>query len=222
MFDWLLPEDHAISVIKSDHEKLKGLFEAFNKAENAADRKKIVSEALTVLKLHAAMEEEIFYPAIRSHVGVEKMNEADEEHHVARVLIAEIDAGAADEGHLHAKFTVLSENVRHHIQEEEDQVLSKAREMKIDFEALGLRMISLRGELLRTGIPDDAEHVMVARAGKRDDTPAAASKKRAAGPSASAKRKPAPKHATAKKRKKALAPKKATDGISLKRRAARR
>jgi hypothetical protein len=208
MFDWLLPEDHAISVIKSDHDRLKKLFDDYKAADKPADRKKIVEDALNTLKLHSAMEEEIFYPAIRPHVGVQMMNESDEEHHVARLLIAEIDTHAGDPGHLDAKFTVLAESIRHHIDEEEEQVLPKAQEMKIDFEALGRQMIALRGGLLRTGIPDDAEHMMVTKTGKKDDTPARAARKSTA------------KHA---KRKAAPARKKAAGGSGTsKRRTARR
>jgi hypothetical protein len=220
MFDWLLPEDHAISVIKADHEKLKTLFDDYKGADKAADKRKIVEETLTTLKLHAAMEEEIFYPAVRPHVGVQQMNEADEEHHVARVLVAEIDANAGDQGHLDAKFTVLAESIRHHIEEEEEQVLPKAQEVKIDFEALGRQMIALRGNLMRTGIPDDAEHQMVAKTGKKDDTPAKASAKSSAKKSAA--RKAPAKHATTAKRKTTSARRKATAAsTSSKRRAAR-
>ena len=80
---------------------------------------KIVREALTELKVHAAIEEEIFYPAVRKPVGKEIMNEADEEHHVAKLLIAELDVMDGSESHFDAKFHVLAENVRHHIKEEE-------------------------------------------------------------------------------------------------------
>jgi len=70
MLDWMLPEKHAISILKKDH-------------------------AVPELKIHAVIEEEIFYPAVRKHVGKNVMNEADEEHHVARVLIAELDKSGA-------------------------------------------------------------------------------------------------------------------------------
>jgi len=214
MFDWLLPEDHAISVIKSDHDRLKQLFDEYQATDKSVDKKKIVEDVLMTLKLHSAMEEEIFYPAVRPHVGSQMMNEADEEHHVARVLIAELDAHAGDPGHLDAKFTVLAENIKHHINEEEEQVLPRAREMKIDFEALGRQMIARRGELLRTGVPADAEHMMIAKTGKKDDTPAKNS-------SARNSRKTAAKHAAPKKRKKTTARRKATPAAA-KRRAARR
>ena len=90
MFDWLLlSEKHAIALLKKDHDTVKALFEAFEKADTPATKRKIVEQALTELKIHAVLEEEIFYPTVRRHVGSKLMNEADEEHHVAKVLIAE-------------------------------------------------------------------------------------------------------------------------------------
>jgi len=191
MFDWLLPEKHAIAILKKDHDKVKGLFDEFEKAERQASKKKIMEEALTELKIHAIIEEEIFYPAVRAHVGGKVMNEADEEHHVAKVLIAELDHATDRNDHLDAKFTVLAESVRHHIKEEEDDMLPKAKEVKIDFEALGQRMLERKKRLLSDGIPVDAEHVMVAKARGKEDSPAqtAARKKKApAGRKAAVKR----------------------------------
>ena len=102
------------------------------------------------------------------------MNEADEEHHVAKVLIAELDTVDAKNDHRDAKFTVLAESVRHHIREEETEMLPKAKELDIDFEALGQRMLARKKELLKDGIPTDAEHAMVAKSRGRADSPAAA------------------------------------------------
>ena len=136
MFDWMLPEKHAIAILKKDHDTVKELFEKFEKTESSAEKEKIIVKAVEELKIHAAIEDAIFYPTVRKHVGKDLMNEADEEHHVARVLIAELDANAAPD-HRHAKFTVLAESVRHHIKEEETEMLPKAKELDIDFEALG-------------------------------------------------------------------------------------
>ena len=107
MFDWMLPETHAIAILKKDHDTVKGLFEDFEKAETASQKTKIIDQALTELKIHAILEEEIFYPTVRAHVGKDIMNEADEEHHVAKVLIAELDTVDAKNDHRDAKFTVL-------------------------------------------------------------------------------------------------------------------
>jgi|SRR5271165_2373294 len=94
MFDWMLPEQHAIAILKKDHDEVKGLFDDFQKAETRAVRDRIVAKALRSLKIHAVLEEEIFYPTVRALVGSKVMNEADEEHHVARVLMAELERGA--------------------------------------------------------------------------------------------------------------------------------
>jgi len=176
MFDWILPARHAISLLKKDHEKVKGLFDKFEKSKSAAARNKIIGETVTELKIHAVLEEEIFYPAVRRHVGKKVMNEADEEHHVARVLIAELDGNAAPD-HRHAKFTVLAESVRHHIKEEEAEMLPKAKQLDIDFEVLGQQMLDRKKDLKQNGIPKDAEHIMVAKADGKGDSPAAASRR---------------------------------------------
>ena len=168
-----LPDTHAISIILKDHDTVKALFDRFEKAGSTAEREKIIVEAVTELKIHAIIEEEIFYPAIRKHVGEDLMDEADEEHHVARVLIAELDTTGRENDHRDAKFKVLSENVRHHIKEEENKLIPKAKDLSIDFEALGQQLLERKEELQEDGIPPDAEHRMVATARGRADTPAA-------------------------------------------------
>src|SRR5689334_289780 len=153
----LLPDNHAIAILMKDHDKVKDLFDRFEKSESAQEKEKIIAEAVTELKIHAVIEEEIFYPAVRKHVGKDLMNEADEEHHVARVLIAELDEGGGGD-HRNSKFTVLAESVRHHIREEEGEMLPKAKGLDIDFEALGGELLKRKNELKRDGIPPDAEH----------------------------------------------------------------
>jgi hypothetical protein len=115
------------------------------------------------------LEEEIFYPAVRQHVGGKITSEADEEHHVAKVLIAELDNATEWNDHKDAKFTVLAESVRHHIREEEEQMLPKAKEQDIDFLTLAQRMLRRKNELLNNGIPADAEHTMIEKTGTKAD-----------------------------------------------------
>lgn len=174
----LLPENHAIAILIKDHDRVKELFDHFEKADASAEKEKIIREAVTELKIHATIEEEIFYPAVRRQLGKDLMNEADEEHHVARVLIAELDQDGRRNDHHDAKFTVLAESVRHHIKEEEGEMLPKAKGLEIDFEVLGQQMLARKKELQRNGIPPDAEHRMVAAVNGKDDTPAAASRGR--------------------------------------------
>ena len=177
----LLPEKHAIAILIKDHDKAKDLFDRFEKTDARAEKEKIIAEALNELKIHAAIEEEIFYPAVRKELENDIMNEADEEHHVARVLIAELDTKGQRDDHRDAKFTVLAESVRHHIREEEGEMLSKAKGLEMDFEALGQQMLLRKKELQRDGIPPDAEHAMVAAVKGKGDSPAARARRARAG-----------------------------------------
>ena len=194
----LLPDTHAIAILIKDHDRVKKLFDEFEKATTPARKEEIIAQAVTELKIHATLEEEIFYPTVRAHVGKDVMNEADEEHHVARVLIAELDHGRPSDDHRMAKFTVLSESVRHHIKEEENEVLPKAKELKIDFEALGRRMLERKQSLERGGIPTDREHVMVSGVpAGGGDTPATAARRRS---SSAARKRVARKKSTSRSR----------------------
>src|SRR5688500_15841941 len=150
----------AVALLKEDHDRVKALFDDFESAKSRPAKRKIVREALTELKVHAAIEEEIFYPAVRKAVGKEIMNEADEEHHVAKVLIAELDSMKGSESHFDAKFIVLAENVRHHIKEEENEMLPKAKGVKIDFDVLAEKMQRRKERLLTVGVPPVGEEKM--------------------------------------------------------------
>jgi hypothetical protein len=173
MLEFLKPNP-ATALLKEDHDKVKGLFDRFEAARSRAAKVRIVREALTELKVHAAIEEELFYPAVRKPVGKEIMNEADEEHHVAKLLIAELDRMDGSESHFDAKFLVLAENVRHHIKEEEDEMLPKARKVKVDFDALAQRMQARKERLLARGVPPVGEERMVKASRGRGDSPARA------------------------------------------------
>src|SRR5579864_8948943 len=168
MFDFLTTNP-ALALLKKDHDTVKDLFDKFEKADGRPAKKKIVKQALTQLKVHAAIEEEIFYPAVRKPVGKDIMNEAGEEHHVAKVLIAELEGMSGREDHYDAKFTVLSENVRHHIKEEENEVFPKANKADIDFDALSKAMSQRKASLLAKGVPPTAEEAMVASTHGKDD-----------------------------------------------------
>ena len=175
----LFATNPAIALLKDDHDRVKDLFDQFETAKGRPARTKIVRQALTELKVHAALEEELFYPAVRKPVGKEIMNEADEEHHVAKLLIAELDRMDGSESHFDAKFTVLAENVRHHIKEEENEMLPKAKGAKVDFDALADKMLRRKERLLADGVPAVGEEVMVKAARGRGDSPARAARRKA-------------------------------------------
>ena len=163
---------NAISLLKADHDKVKELFEKFEKAGNS--KGKIVSEAINELKIHASVAEALFYPALRQKMDDKDglLDEADEEHHVAKVLIAELEKMTGNEDHWEAKFTVLSENIRHHIKEEEGEMFPRARKTNIDFQTLGEQMMEMKKRLKKNGVPPDAESKMIEKSGLRGDSPA--------------------------------------------------
>ena len=166
--------ENAIAMLKSDHQKVKELFDKFEESKNSAAQGKIVANAIQELKVHATIEEELFYPSVRQQIDDEDgmMPEADEEHHVAKVVIAELENMKGDEEHWKAKFMVLAESVRHHIKEEEGEMFPKAKKTAIDFVALGEQMSELKKRLMREGVPPDAEAEMISKSGLRGDSPA--------------------------------------------------
>src|SRR3954470_23149110 len=98
---------NALAMLKEDHQKVKQLFDKFEETNGSATKSKIVSQAISELKVHATVEEELFYPTLRETIEDEEgiMEEADEEHHVAKFLIAELEQMTGDEEHWEAKFT---------------------------------------------------------------------------------------------------------------------
>ena len=168
----------AIALLKDDHDRVKELFDQFEAAKCRAARTKIVRKVLTELRAHAVIEEEIFYPTVRKTVGKDVMNEADEEHHVAQLLMAELDRMDGTESHFDAKFHVLAENVRHHIKEEEGGMLRKARSAKVDFAALAEKMRQRKERLLADVGSGVGEEVMVKAARGNGDSPAQAAKRK--------------------------------------------
>jgi hemerythrin superfamily protein len=125
-----------IEMLKEDHEKVQGLFEEFESAEGS-EQADIAATAIMELEVHAELEEKLIYPAIREQLDEdEKMNEALEEHHLVHVLIKELKKLKPKDAVFQAKFKVLGELVKHHIEEEEGEMLPKAQKSEIDWETL--------------------------------------------------------------------------------------
>jgi len=142
----------AVKLLKDDHKKVKDLFRQFEKARSNDRKKKIAEEAMHELEVHAAIEEEIFYPAAKAKAdkeGKQLVAEAVEEHHVVKVLIGELQAMREVNEQYEAKFTVLIENVEHHIEEEEKEMLPDAKEtLGDDTKVLGEQMEERKQALL--------------------------------------------------------------------------
>ena len=144
----------AIKLLKDDHKNVKKLFREFEQSGDRAyqTKQRIAEQAFTELEVHSAIEEEIFYPAVRERAdrdGKEIVAEGIEEHHVVKTLIEEIRQLEPQDERFDAKFKVLTENVEHHIEEEETEMLPDAKEtLGDDIERLGDAMLQRKEELL--------------------------------------------------------------------------
>ncbi len=140
---------NAVQMLRDDHRHVKSLFKRFEATSSHAQKKRIVDAALTELEVHAEIEEALFYPAVRQRIGDQFiMDEADEEHRLAKQLVAELRDMAPGESHYDAKFIVLAENVRHHIKEEEEEMFPKITRSGLDLDTLGEQMAQRKAQLL--------------------------------------------------------------------------
>jgi hypothetical protein len=156
-----------VSMLKEDHSNVKKLFDQFEDADEERTQMEIAQKAINELKVHAAIEE-IFYPGVSAMVDdAEVMCEATEEHHVVHVLIDELENQDLDHDTFHAKFIVLAENVRHHIKEEEGEMMPKIDGDEADMGQLGARMAERKQELMEN---PDALNRKPGRTGTRQAT----------------------------------------------------
>ena len=122
----------AIAVLKQDHREVEQLFKRFEKAGENAHRTKgqLVASMIEALSRHAAIEEMVFYPAVRREVPKQESTvlEALEEHHVVKWLLSELEALDPAAERFDAKASVLIESVRHHVKEEEQELFPKVRQ----------------------------------------------------------------------------------------------
>lgn len=154
----------AIVMLTTDHKKVKELFKKFREiresgaAKHKAELVKEVCEALTV---HTTLEEEIFYPAVRAAIGDDAlMDEALVEHAGAKELVAQLESMRPEDELYDAKVTVLSEQIDHHVKEEEGELFPKARKAGVDTATLGHEMAARKAALAGrapTGNDDDEE-----------------------------------------------------------------
>jgi hemerythrin superfamily protein len=124
----------AVELIKSDHRKVEQLFREFEEAGDRAYKTKqeLVGQIVEELEVHATLEEEIYYPAVEAKArkdGKELIAEAVEEHHVVKILLGELGSMSSEDEAFHAKVTVLMENVRHHVEEEEGELLPQSEKI---------------------------------------------------------------------------------------------
>ena len=146
------PALDALDLLRADHDKVKSLFREFEslKGNDDEDERKseLVDEICYELTLHTMLEEEIFYPVVRSAIeDDDMMDEADVEHAGARELISQLEVMYPGDDHFDATVTVLGEEVAHHIDKEENDMFVAVRSAGIDLEDLGEQLAARKEEL---------------------------------------------------------------------------
>lgn len=144
-------DPNIVELLRQDHEKIKSLFREFEATHEVKEKQRIVSEAIAELEVHASAEEQIFYPAVRedSPDAASNLDESFEEHHVMKFLIGELRDMSPDAARFDAKFTVLAENVKHHIKEEESELFARARTGHLNLTQLGKALLAAKAAFHR-------------------------------------------------------------------------
>ena len=139
----------AIALLKADHETVSGLFADYEKTNASSKKKALVAEICTELSVHAQIEEEIFYPAVKKALKDRLLvPEATVEHAGVKDLIAQLE-GAEPDGEIYdAKVKVLSEYVKHHVKEEQTEMFPKVKDSSLDLVELGVQMAARKADLL--------------------------------------------------------------------------
>ena len=140
----------AVTMLKQDHREVEQLFERYAATTRRADRARIARQVCNALTLHAILEEEIFYPACRELIDDDPLDEAQVEHDSAKILINELTLGTPEDPFYDAKFKVLAEQIKQHIQEEEgrpDSIFAKAVAAGADLVAIGEKLQARKSEL---------------------------------------------------------------------------
>ncbi len=136
----------AITLLRNDHKTFEKLFKTFEKAADDATQAKrdVVESIIEELSVHAAIEEQVFYPAVREAVPdlEDTVLEGLEEHHIAKWTLSELADMSPEHERFDAKVTVLIESVRHHVKEEEDELFPEVRK------ALGRKALGEIGDAM--------------------------------------------------------------------------
>lgn len=140
---------NAIALLKADHKSVDALFAEYERARSPAKKKALVQKICLELSVHAQVEEEIFYPAVKAALKDKKLiPEAIVEQATMRDLIGQVKGIEPDGEMYDAKVKVLSEYVKHHVKEEHGEMFPNAKATKLDMVALGAKMAARKNELL--------------------------------------------------------------------------
>jgi hemerythrin superfamily protein len=148
----------AIEMLKKEHRAVEELFEKFESAKGAGQKRKAFEEIADALAVHAAIEEKHFYPAIKEKPTEDLVLEAVEEHLEIKRVIADLLGMDGSDDAFEAKVKVLKEDVEHHVEEEETDLFPKVQKLfdEEQLETIAAAMEQTEGELLEAGNPRNA------------------------------------------------------------------
>jgi hemerythrin superfamily protein len=141
---------NAVNLLKADHKEVAGWFEQFEKTRSDSKKQDLATRICGALRIHATIEEEIFYPAFLEATKDEDMHhEAEIEHDGAKYLIAQIEQSDPSDEYFDSKVKVLSEMIKHHVKEEEQKggMFAEAKAANMDLYGLGEQMLARKKEL---------------------------------------------------------------------------
>lgn len=141
------PSD-AIALLEKDHREVEAMFETFEKLESKAEKGQLAAKICMALTVHTTIEEELLYPPAHRKIEHDLVDEAIVEHNGAKQLIAEIETMKPSEHLYDAKVKVLSEYIKHHVKEEQDEMFPQLRSSGIDLRKLGEQLMQRKVELL--------------------------------------------------------------------------
>lgn len=149
----------ALALLKQDHRDVEEMFEDFEEAKNGEKKAELAQKICQALTVHAQLEEEMFYPAVRDAAddADAALDEAEVEHTSCKQLIADIESMSPEDELFEAKVTVLGEYIRHHVKEEEGEIFKKAKSSEVDLKELGAQMAARKTELMEEGGADSDE-----------------------------------------------------------------
>jgi hemerythrin-like domain-containing protein len=159
----------AIELLITDHRKVEMLFDQYEEEKEGDEetKRQLATQICGELTVHAQVEEELFYPWLRENLDEEKMElveEADVEHQSAKDLIAQIEAATEIDETYDAKVKVLGEYVKHHVEEEENEIFKEVRDMKEELDELGQEMAARKAELMEEmGLGEETDAMMAAQ-----------------------------------------------------------
>ena len=139
----------AIALLRADHKRVSELFEQYEATRSAAKKKTLVATICQELTVHAQIEEEIFYPAVKAALkDKELVPEAQVEHQSLKDLIAQVKDKEPDGEMFDAKIKVMSEYVKHHVKEEQNEMFVRAKKTRLDLQQLGEQLAARKQELM--------------------------------------------------------------------------